>query len=106
MLNLLRLEAEVGYSVDHPLPRLPVFELIAERADAEERELMEVFNMGCGFCCVVPADQTDAAVELLDAHHPGTAVIGRATQESGVVAIPPLGLRGDAHGFQAVGSSN
>ena len=106
VLNLLRLEAEVGYSVDHPLPRLPVFELIAERADAEERELMEVFNMGCGFCCVVPADQTDAAVELLDAHHPGTAVIGRATQESGVVAIPPLGLRGDAHGFQAVGSAD
>src|SRR2546421_2557501 len=106
LLNLLRLEAEVGYSVDHPLPRLPVFELIAERADAEERELMEVFNMGCGFCCVVPADQTDAAVELLDAHHPGTAVIGRATQESGVVAIPPLGLRGDAHGFQAVGSAD
>jgi phosphoribosylformylglycinamidine cyclo-ligase len=104
LLNLLRLDAEVGYSVDDPLPRLPVFELIAERADAEEHELMEVFNMGCGFCCVVPADQTDAAVELLDAHHPGTAVIGRATGDRGAVAIPPLGLRGDAHGFQAVGA--
>ncbi len=103
LLNLLRLEAEVGYSIDDPLPRLPVFDLIAARSRADEGELAEVFNMGCGFCCVVPADQVDAAVEQLDAHHPGTAVIGRAMEEAGTVEVPPLGLRGDAHGFSAGG---
>src|SRR3712207_4600782 len=36
MLNLLRLEAEVGYSIDAPLPRPPVFDLIAERSGAGE----------------------------------------------------------------------
>src|SRR5918912_3683407 len=40
--NLLRLEADVGYAVDHPLPRLPIFELIAERSDASEDELHDV----------------------------------------------------------------
>src|ERR687887_230735 len=49
-------------------------ELIAQRSRAEEPELLEVFNMGCGFCCVVPGDQTDVAVEVLDSHHPGSAV--------------------------------
>src|SRR3954452_14619087 len=29
--NLLRLEADVGYRIDSPLPTLPVFDLIAER---------------------------------------------------------------------------
>jgi phosphoribosylformylglycinamidine cyclo-ligase len=88
LLNLLRLEADVGYRIDNPLPRLPIFELIAARSRAEEDELMEVFNMGCGFCCVVPADQVDAAVELLDSHHPGSAVIGSATERAGTVDLP------------------
>jgi phosphoribosylformylglycinamidine cyclo-ligase len=99
LLNLLRLDAEVGYEIDTPLPRLPVFELIAARGRAEEAELLEVFNMGCGFCCVVPADQTDVAVEALDSHHAGTAVIGRVTGEAGVVRT--AGLTGTAAGFTA-----
>ena len=70
-LNLLRLEAEVGYLIDAPLPVPQIFELIAERGPVEPAELYEVFNMGCGFCCVVPAEQADAAVALLAAAPPG-----------------------------------
>src|SRR5437764_5457284 len=95
LLNLLRLEAAVGYDIDRPLPRLPIFELIAARTRASEAELLEVFNMGCGFCVVVPADQTDAAVDLLDSHHGGTAVIGRVTDEAGMVRMPGLAGRPD-----------
>ena len=95
LLNLLRLEVAVGYDIDTPLPRLPVFELIAARSRASEAELLEVFNMGCGFCVVVPDDQTDVAVELLDSHHGGTAVIGHVTDEAGVVRLPGLVGRAD-----------
>jgi phosphoribosylformylglycinamidine cyclo-ligase len=95
LLNLLRLEAAAGYDIDRPLPRLPVFDLIAARSRASEAELLEVFNMGCGFCVVVPDDQTDAAVELLDSHHGGTAVIGHVTDEAGVVRMPGLIGRAD-----------
>jgi phosphoribosylformylglycinamidine cyclo-ligase len=38
--------------------------------------MRRVFNMGCGFVCVVPSGAADAAVELLAAHHPGTRRIG------------------------------
>jgi phosphoribosylformylglycinamidine cyclo-ligase len=102
LLNLLRLEAEVGYSVDHPLPRLPVFELIAERSGADQAELQQVFNMGCGFCVVVPAEQADEAIAITAARHPGAAVIGSATADAGVVSIPPLALTGrEGAGFSA-----
>src|ERR687890_676306 len=57
-------------------------------------ELDVVFNMGCGFCVVVPRADADAAVELLAAHHPGTAVIGQATTATGVVELPRQGLIG------------
>jgi phosphoribosylformylglycinamidine cyclo-ligase len=93
-LNLLRLEAEVGYRIDSPLPVPHVFELIAERGGVSEAELHEVFNMGCGFCVVTAPDDTEAAVELLSRHHPGTAVIGSATATAGIVESPRHGLVG------------
>lgn len=74
--NLLRLKAEVTYEVSDPLPAQPVFDLIAERAEVPEDEMYEVFNMGCGFCCVVPSEDETAALELLGQHHPGAASIG------------------------------
>src|SRR5918999_5134833 len=93
-LNLLRLDAEVGYRIDSPLPVPQVFELIADRGHVPEAELHEVFNMGCGFCVVTPGDDAELAVERLSRHHPGTAVIGRTTTTAGVVELPRLGLVG------------
>ena len=96
MLNLLRLEAEVGYRIDTPLPVPPVLELIAARSGAADAELYEVFNMGCGFSCVVPEADAEAAVALLEKHHPGAAVIGHATDARGLVELPAVGLTGSA----------
>src|SRR5918992_674445 len=55
---------------------------IAVGLRAGAAELQEVFNMGCGFCVVVPADQADAAVEIAAERHQGTAVIGQVTSEA------------------------
>ena len=96
LLNLLRLEADVGYRIDAPLARPPIFDLIAKRSGAAEAELAEVFNMGCGFCCVVPSAQADVATHLLSERHPGAAPIGTATASAGVVELPTLGLTGRA----------
>jgi phosphoribosylformylglycinamidine cyclo-ligase len=101
LLNLLRLHAEVGYRIDSPLPVLPVFDLIADRSGVETAEMYEVFNMGCGFCCVVPAEQADPAVALLSERHPGTKVIGAATDRAGVVELPFAGLEGRSGSFAA-----
>jgi phosphoribosylformylglycinamidine cyclo-ligase len=83
--NLLRLEAEVGYEIDDPLPAHPVFGLIAELGGIPDDEMHEVFNMGCGFCCVVAAGDEAAAVELLSGSHPGAKRIGRVTDRAGRV---------------------
>ena len=99
MLNLLRLEAAVGYRIDSPLPVLPIFDLIAARSGSDPAEMHQVFNMGCGFCCVVPAADADAAVTLLSAHHPGAAVIGEATDRDGNVELKRSGLVGGERGF-------
>jgi phosphoribosylaminoimidazole (AIR) synthetase len=45
----------------------------------------QVFNMGCGFCVVVPPAEEAAALELLRAHYPAAKRIGRATDAAGTV---------------------
>jgi phosphoribosylformylglycinamidine cyclo-ligase len=76
--NLLRLAAEVGYEIGDPLPVPPVFELIAERSGTSGTEMHDVFNMGCGFCCVVAAGDEGVALDLLRSHYAGAKRIGSA----------------------------
>ncbi len=83
--NLTRLAAPVGYAIDEPLEVPPVFDLIAELGGVGEEEMYEVFNMGCGFVCVVAEEDADAATRLLAAHHPGSRRIGSVTDRAGVV---------------------
>ena len=78
--NLLRLAAEVGYEIDDPLPVPAIFELIAERGEVPSEEMHEVFNMGCGFCCVVAAEDQEEALRLLRAHYPAAKRIGQAVE--------------------------
>jgi phosphoribosylformylglycinamidine cyclo-ligase len=78
--NLLRLAAEVGYEIDDPLPVPPIFELIREQGGVAEEEMYDVFNMGCGFCVVVPASEESAALALLRGHYPGARRIGGASE--------------------------
>ncbi|MGN6274570.1 MAG: phosphoribosylformylglycinamidine cyclo-ligase [Solirubrobacterales bacterium] len=86
--NLLRLAAEVGYEIDDPLPIPPIFDLIQERGEVSDEEMREVFNMGCGFCVVVPAADEAAALTLLRTHYPAAQRIGRVTERPRQVVGP------------------
>ncbi|HVY95825.1 MAG TPA: phosphoribosylformylglycinamidine cyclo-ligase [Solirubrobacterales bacterium] len=76
--NLLRLAAAVGYEIDAPLPVPPIFGLIQERGEVSDEEMYDVFNMGCGFCVVIPAADEAAALALLRQHYPQAQRVGRA----------------------------
>jgi phosphoribosylformylglycinamidine cyclo-ligase len=78
--NLLRLASDVGYEIDDPLPTPPVFELIRARSGTSDEEMHQVFNMGCGFCCIVSAEHERTALDLLRGHYPGAKRIGAAVE--------------------------
>ena len=101
LLNLLRLGEGVGYEISDPLPVPGVFDLIARHGSVEPSEMWEVFNMGCGFCAIVPPSDAPAALDVLGSHHPGSAVIGTVSDNAGRVRVIPLGLVGDRAGLRA-----
>jgi phosphoribosylformylglycinamidine cyclo-ligase len=92
VLNLLRLSGDSGFEISEPLPPPPVFRLVRDLGGVADAEMWEVFNMGCGFCVVVPEPAADEATALLAAHHRGTRRIGTVTDHAGSVEVTPLGL--------------
>jgi phosphoribosylformylglycinamidine cyclo-ligase len=83
--NLLRLAAPVGYEIDDPLPVPPIFDLIAELGEVSDGEMYDVFNMGCGFVCVVAERDADDALEALRGHYADAKRIGMVTERAGAV---------------------
>ena len=55
---------------------LPIFDLIAKVGNIPERDMFNTYNMGVGMSIVVPADQVDTALEILNAHGETAYVIG------------------------------
>jgi phosphoribosylformylglycinamidine cyclo-ligase len=92
VLNLRRLNAAVGFEIDAPLEVPGICQLICEQGSIESAQAYQVFNMGCGFVAVVPAQAAPEAVALLDEFHPGARVIGHVSDRAGVVSLPGLGV--------------
>ena len=74
--NLKRLRADVAYRLEDALPVLPIFGLVQRLGGVPADEMWRVFNMGCGFVCVVPAEVSDEVAALVEGHHPGARRVG------------------------------
>jgi phosphoribosylformylglycinamidine cyclo-ligase len=92
VLNLRRLNAAVGFTIDAPLEVPGICRQICEQGSITPAQAYQVFNMGCGFVVVVAATEAAAAVALLAGFHAGTRVIGRVTEQAGAVSLPGLGV--------------
>jgi phosphoribosylformylglycinamidine cyclo-ligase len=100
LLNLLRLNAGVGYELTGLPPSQPIFSLIEREGSLGAAEMYETFNMGTGFCCIVAPGGADAALSTLREHYPDARVSGEVNGEAGTIRIPELGIRGDRDGFR------
>jgi phosphoribosylformylglycinamidine cyclo-ligase len=79
--NLSRLEAPVGFELD-ALPDAPaVFALLQRLGDVADEEMFRVYNMGVGFCAVVPDEQAERAVEIARSHGIDAWRIGRCVRD-------------------------
>lgn len=95
--NFLRLRAGVGFEIDAGLPVLPEFEWLQRAGDVSDFEMWRTFNMGMGMCVVVEAESAGRVAEWVAARLPGTQVVGRVTEEAGVVRHAASGVTLDRY---------
>ncbi len=100
LMNLARIDAEMGFVIDRPLPVLPIFTAIGERGGVEAAEMYTVFNMGTGFCVVAAADDADQVLAIAESHGHHAAVVGYAVEDPRRrVWLPQVGLIGEHKSF-------
>ena len=94
LVNLCRVDAEVGFRIDE-LPETPaIFKLIREVGNIADEEMYRVFNMGVGFVVIVPHAQADAARQRIDASGYQARRIGEVVPGSRRVELVPVSLTG------------
>jgi phosphoribosylformylglycinamidine cyclo-ligase len=104
LLNLVRVEAQVGFEIDAPIEPHPIFALIQRHAEATMSEMFEVFNMGTGFCYVVDPAAADRTLAILQSHGRTAQRIGRAVADpEKKIRIPQRNLVGQHKTFTADG---
>lgn len=102
LLNLLRVDSPVGFQIDFLPEPPPIFALIQRLGSVPLAQMYQVFNMGIGFCAVVPPHQADAALAIAKAHGVEAHVLGRAVAEPArTVRLAPVGLIGKGSEFIA-----
>ncbi|HEV8680685.1 MAG TPA: phosphoribosylformylglycinamidine cyclo-ligase [Stellaceae bacterium] len=81
LLNLPRVDAEIGFVIDELPPPPPIFGLIEQHGAVKRAEMFEVYNMGIGFCAVVAEADVAATLTILKRHHRQASVIGYAVAD-------------------------
>ena len=87
--NLRRVKSEVGFVLDN-LPEPPaIFKLIQREGKVSDEEMANTFNLGVGFCVVVPKNQADKVIEISRQFNIPAQVIGRAVKDAEKKIILP-----------------
>ncbi len=96
-LNLTRIEAKVGMRLDALPAPPPVFSVLQRLGGIEDAEMYRVFNMGIGFCAIVPPAHEARAIEILGGDGKACQRIGRVVEDAKErVWIEQAGLVGRA----------
>jgi len=80
-LNLARVEAPVGFVIDHLHEPQPLFALIQQLGNIEDAEMFLTYNMGTGFCIVIDPADAARALAIAEAHGEKAAIIGYAVDD-------------------------
>jgi len=86
--NLIRLKKGVGFEIDDPIKPNAIFHVLQELGDVSDQEMYQTFNMGMGYCLIVPEREADGCIRKAGK---GAKVVGRVGKKDGV-RVPSLGL--------------
>ncbi len=86
--NLTRLKKGIGFEIEEPLKPNAVFNVLQRLGNVSDKEMYQTFNMGMGYCLVVPEKESERAVKSAGK---GARIVGHAVK-SDCIKVPSLGL--------------
>jgi len=99
-LNLTRVESKVGFVIDYLPEPQPVFSIIQSFGNVADEEMFRVYNMGIGFCVIVPEQDVDKVKEIAEKHDIQSYIIGHTVEDpEQKVFIKPKSLIGKGRKF-------
>ena len=102
LLNLNRGPNPLGFEIEALPEARPIFRLIQHHAGVDAAEMYRVFNMGVGFCVVVPPSAVSRIEAIALEYGIPSTVLGRVVEdERKRVWLRPLGLVGEGEEFVA-----
>lgn len=87
--NMPRMLREgVALKIDRNSYKVPaIFNLIAKRGNIPERDMYNTFNMGIGMCVIVPANEAEKAIEILNEAGEKAYLIGEVVEGNKEIEI-------------------
>lgn len=102
LLNLNRGERPLGFDLQWLPEPQPIFQLIQKSAGVSAAEMYLVFNMGVGFCVVVPESAVARVQEIAGEYGIDAWALGNVVEdERKRVWLRPVGLVGEGEEFTA-----
>jgi len=89
--KLNRLNKSVRYNLSNlPLPS-GIFKQIQKDGKIETKEMYRTFNMGIGFCIILPKDEADKAISIIEKHKTEVYKIGEVDLKGNGTVIGKVG---------------
>ena len=82
--NLLRLKKDIRIVLDNLPEPQPIFRFIREMGKVSLKEMYQTFNMGVGFCIIVPENLADDALDIIEKSGDRADVVGYVEKGVGV----------------------
>ncbi|MBQ8179074.1 MAG: phosphoribosylformylglycinamidine cyclo-ligase [Candidatus Methanomethylophilaceae archaeon] len=82
--NILRMRKGLRYVISDPVEPAPIFKVIQELGQVDDREIYQTLNMSMGFTIIAPADDA----EEIAAKYGNAEIVGRVEKGDGVLLEP------------------
>jgi len=94
-LNLTRVKSDVGFVIEYLPEAPPIFTLLQKRGNVTDEEMFRVYNMGIGFCVILPEQEAEVAIEIAGRHKVDAFRLGYVVKDPDKkVIIKPAKLYG------------
>lgn len=81
--NILRM-AKCRYVIDNPVKPAPIFKVLQELGEVEDKEIYQTLNMSMGFTIIAPEE----SAEDIASKYPNADIVGRVEKGEGVLLEP------------------